>query len=833
MHSRLVALFTLAFVLYVLASLGAAGVALDFGVLALGLVAIASALGPVLLRRGGAAEPSPSDPGPELVSGLASAQAVGLAAFLSTATHGMSSEILTALSLPAVSIAVLRLSLRVPDAPPRLRQKLPIAVAAVVLAGSGALAGVIAAWPPIWLGGRALIAPQRWALLPLLAAALCCLAALALRLLRRRLGSDARALAANLWASLGIGSAVVCFASFALLRQLGFLAEARVLLSLSAALLLLGHAWSIAPARAVVASAWARELFAALLAFAFALAALWYPGRALLQLAAGPIWLSVPFVLLFLIGLQLCRRLATRVLAPQGGALLRAIAEARDGALGASDFGEFAARVLKPLRRAGALPEASPRFVSFDPPRVAQLDAAGFARVTEQRLPTAITTRLSQRPGEPLVRSELSSLLPRRPELVGVVKAMDELDALCVIPLVALGELEGALLIARGARREHVTLEELLELARLAGHLAPISAGYLALERARLRGDAVAKERSELLLSTERLHNELSEQRAQSTAVRAGLGLPLPERDPVQYSAVMRGLSEQLVRAAPHEVPLLLWGETGLSLSPVAQSIHRASGRAGEPFVIVDAAELNADNAAARLFGMGARDQEKPGLLELIGAGTLLLLDVCALPRAQQLALAELFEERQVRPVRSAGSVPFRGRVVATARRPLGELLEADALAPELARWFSATTYRVPSLRERADDLESLLLLALDRAARVLGKTAKGVEAEALKALLEYDWPGNDVELMSIVERAVAQAQGERIAFADLPPLAAFATFRSSGSFAEQEREILRRALRNAHGDRTLAARALGLKRGIFVEKLHRLSVEDPTNAEN
>ncbi|MDB4985499.1 MAG: Response regulator of zinc sigma-54-dependent two-component system [Myxococcaceae bacterium] len=829
MHSRLVALFTLAFVLYVVASLGAAGVALDVGVLSIALMAVISALGPVFFASRRAREAARESPGPVLVSELSTAQAVGLAGFLSTATHGMSSEILTALALPAVSIAVLRLSLRVPDAPPRLRRKLPIAVAAVLVAALGALAGVIAAWPPVWISGRALIAPQRWAQLPLLAGALCTVAALALRLLRRRLGSDAQALAANLWASIGTGCAVVAFAGFALLRRAGHGAEAQLLLALAAAALLVGHGWTIAPARVRVASAWARELFASLLAFTLALAAV-LPAREWLIFPGGPIWLSVPLVLLFLVARRSLRALGSRVLAPHGGALLLAIEEARAGALGASDFADFAARVLKPLRRAGKLPETAPRLISFDPPRVAQLDAAGFARMTEQALPHAITARLTERPGDALVHRELAVLLPRRPELVAVVKALDELDALCVIPLVSEGELEGALLVARGARREPPTLEELLELERLASHLAPISAGFFALERARLRADLLSRQRAELVLSSERLEAELSEQRKQSTAVRAGLGLPLPARDPVQYSSVMRELDAQLARVAPHDVPVLLWGETGLSLAQVAQSTHRASGRGHEPFVIVDAAELNLESAAARLFGGGS---DKPGLLELIGAGTLLLLDVCALPRALQHALAQLLEERLVRPTRGASSAPFHGRLVATARRPLRELLEAEALAPELAHWFARTSYRVPPLRERPDDLESLLLLALDRASRVLGKPTKGVAAEALKALLEYDWPGNEVELSSIVERAVSRAEGVRITFGDLPPLAAFATLGSSGSFAEQEREILRRALRNAGGNRTEAARALGLKRGIFIEKLRSLTVDDPTNAEN
>jgi two-component system response regulator HydG len=489
--------------------------------------------------------------------------------------------------------------------------------------------------------------------------------------------------------------------------------------------------------------------------------------------------------------------------------------------------------VLKPLRRAGRLPETAPRLISFDPPRMAQLDAAGFARVSEHTLASAIAMRLADTIGEPIVRAELGVLLPRRPELAGLVKALDELDALCVVPLVVDGSLEGALVIARGARRDAVTLEELLALERLAAELTPIAAGFLALERVRLRADALAAQRAQLSLRVEEQANALSELRAQMSAVKAGLGLPLPERDPVQYSASMRAQSELLLRAAPHDVPLLLCAETGLALAPVAQSIHRASGRGAEPFVILDASELSTEAALSRLFGVGSAADAKPGLLELIGAGTLLLIDVCALSHEVQHALAQAFAERRVRPLRSFASYPFMGRIIATARRPVAELVESKAMTTELARWLSATSYRVPPLRERPEDLESLLLLALDRAARVLGKPAKGVEAEALKALIEYDWPGNELELVSIVERAVARAEGERIAYRDLPALPAFATFTSSGSFAEQEREILRRALAHAGGNRTEAARALGLKRGILLEKLRALGVDDPTSAEN
>jgi sigma-54 dependent transcriptional regulator, acetoin dehydrogenase operon transcriptional activator AcoR len=830
MQPRLVALFALAFVLYVVASLGAAGAALDAGVFAVAVVAAASALTPQWLPRAtGAVSSVAGTPGARSVSWLGTVLSLGLTAYLSRAAHSMSGEILCALALPAASVLVLQLALRVPDLPPRLPKRLPWVLGALAIAVLGGFAGLFAALPPIWIGRRALIAPAGWSQGPLLAASACAGFALLVRLARRRLGSDARALAANLWAAVG----TVCAAAALLAYELAFqVREARApLVAFGAAALLIGHAWTLSPDRVRVASAWTRELFAGAIALGMAVAALALLPR--FGLALPALALALPFTLLFLAARRALRALAARVFAPHGGALLAGIATARADAYGADDYAEFAARVLKPLRRAGRLPETAPRLVSFDPPRMTQLDGAGFARTTEQAFPPAVAARVEQKPGEIIVRSELAMLLPRRPDLASLVRALDELDALCVVPLVASGELEGALVIANGARRDPLTLEELDALDRLAGQLAPIARGYMSLERVRLRADRLRAEREALAARTEELSNDLSELRAQGAAVRAGLGAPLPERDPVQYSGAMRALADHLALVAPQHMPVLLSAETGIALPPIAQSIHRASGRVQEPFVILDGAELSATAVLERLCGVGSAADAKPGLLELIGRGTLLLLDVCALSSEVQLMLAEVFEERCIRPLRSNASYPFEGRVIATARRPLAELVEAGALVPELARWFASTHYRVPPLRDRPEDLESLLLLALDRAARVLGKPAVGVEAEALRVLIEYDWPGNETELVSAVERAVARAQGERIAYGDLPRLSYGSAESGGGSFAEQERDILRRALQRANGDRTQAARALGLKRAMFIEKLERLGVDDGATADN
>src|SRR6185436_8845137 len=109
-------------------------------------------------------------------------------------------------------------------------------------------------------------------------------------------------------------------------------------------------------------------------------------------------------------------------------------------------------------------------------------------------------------------------------------------------------------------------------------------------------------------------------------------------------------------------------------------------------------------------------------------------------------------------------------RVMATSRLDLAPLVDAGAFDPELARWLSPLRLEVPPLRARREDLPSLVLLALDRACRVLGRPVVGIEQPALDALLAHDWPGNLRELQSVIDRAVARTEGIKVPRKDLPP---------------------------------------------------------------
>lgn len=156
--------------------------------------------------------------------------------------------------------------------------------------------------------------------------------------------------------------------------------------------------------------------------------------------------------------------------------------------------------------------------------------------------------------------------------------------------------------------------------------------------------------------------------------------------------------------------------------------------------------------------------------------------------------------------------------------------LAQEAFDPELMRWLTRLEVQVPPLRQRRDDLPSLVLLALDRACRVFGRGPLGIEQAALDALIAHDWPGNLRELQHVIDRAVARAAGPKIRRADLPALAGAAARLPAdpldGTYEDVERRVCERALALAQGNKSEAARALGLKRSTFLDKLRRLGLD-------
>lgn len=816
-----IALVASAFVLYLVASAGAGGVPMDAGTWGLLGVALWSALMPLWVKRDELSR------APELVRLTAAGLSLSLASALAVQAHSLLGELVLMVTLPLFALGVLHLALFVPDTPTKLARHVGsmgfVRVGAII----SALLGVLAALPPIWLFDRALIFPFSWSRAPLVFALSALALATVLRVLRRRLGSDTRALSSNVWPTLGLCSALVLSALGLSLYELSLLGgrELRALVAVAAAVLLLGHLWLVSTRRARVAYAWARELWAwglalATTSFVLIAVAVRIEQRWLVLLPC-----ALLFLLLFELGKHVFRRLARWQLAPQRGELLSAIEEIRGQSHSALSYAELCAEVLRPLRRAAGSPEAAPLVYTLHPPGELRLDAAGFARSSSRPLPEAVRKRLEQSPGLPIIRADVRQVLSRRPELRELVFALDELNALCVLPLLTDGSLDGALVVAQGARRDPLSLEELDALEGLTRFLAPLLSVMAGVERLTTRLSGEERERANL---AEKLHDareELTAAQAELNVLRASTTRLPGWREPVRYSPAMRALWAQLGEAAPQDVPLTLVAEGGTPLSELAAHVHRHSGRKHGPFVGAECASLG-EGALAQLCGSSTNgDARRLGLLQVAQGGTLVLYDIAALPMAAQRALAAALSERRSAPQGSSSWYAVDARLIVTTRRPIEELLARQVLCAELARWLSPLAYVVPPLRACPEDLESLALLALDRAGHVLGKNVPGLAPEALAALREHDFPGNHAELQQVIERAVLTASGVRVELADLPPLARGSI--TVGSFVDQEREILRRALDHAGGNRTRAARALGLKRTTLIEKLRKLGLDE------
>jgi DNA-binding NtrC family response regulator len=441
-------------------------------------------------------------------------------------------------------------------------------------------------------------------------------------------------------------------------------------------------------------------------------------------------------------------------------------------------------------------------------------------------MPVAIQDHMRDHGLFPIVRDDLVARIVRRPDLRELLQALDLHDALVALPLVSEGQLEGVLVVARGERSERLTLEELAALEGLCGEIAGHMVVLLAAERSHARAQAAAGKEQRALGRIEDLQLELASARDRAEVLVRGLTAIESAAPVIAYSADMRQLVARLTQIAPHDVPVFLAAEPGDAILPLARLLHEHSGRAKGPFVAADLLSIEQGRHFEALVGARGLGQDRPGFLEMAEGGTLVLCDIAALPHGGQHVLVELLSERRVRAGAGRSARAANVRLVCTARCSKAELVAVGAMLPELARWLEPTSLQVPPLRERREDLESLVLLAIDRASRALGKPALGISPDALAALSTHSFPGNAIELESVVQRAVSRAGAQRVQVTDLPALTGSANA-FLGSFVDQEREILRQALERAGGNKTRAAAALGLKRTTLIDKLKRHGLDD------
>jgi transcriptional regulator with PAS, ATPase and Fis domain len=307
-------------------------------------------------------------------------------------------------------------------------------------------------------------------------------------------------------------------------------------------------------------------------------------------------------------------------------------------------------------------------------------------------------------------------------------------------------------------------------------------------------------------------------------------------------SAAIASLHAQMKPLVEGDLPVLVLGETGVGKECVAQILHLSSPRRAGPFVAINCAAIPADLLEADLFGIGKGVAtgvvERAGRFQMAEGGTLFLDEIGEMPAPLQTKLLRALQQKEVQPV---GGVPTRVdiRVVAATNSDLFRRMEEGGFRRDLYYRVAGYALRVPALRERREDIPGLVEAFVRTFSREARRSVRGITVRALRALVDYPWPGNVRELEHEARRLVSLCpDGQPLESGMLspqilaPPAAAAGEEAPLGLSLEAnverlERRLIREALERARGNRSEAARLLGVSRNGLALKMTRLGITD------
>ena len=286
-----------------------------------------------------------------------------------------------------------------------------------------------------------------------------------------------------------------------------------------------------------------------------------------------------------------------------------------------------------------------------------------------------------------------------------------------------------------------------------------------------------------------------------------------------------------LERALDLPTTILILGESGTGKDRLARALHDASERSDRPFVRVEAANLSDDLFESELFGheRGAFTGAvtgKRGLLEVAADGTVYLDEVSSLSLAGQAKFLRVLQEKTFRRLGGVVVHPFRAKLIVSSRRDLSTLVREKAFRDDFFYRIDVVSVRLPRLADRPEDVLPLARECLRQSARAYRRPARRFSADAEELLGRHPWPGNVRELFHAVEKAVLTADSTTITAADLPfgslgsPESLLATaVERRWTLKDLSDAYIEETLRRAGGNRSLAAKRLGVSRKFLWER--------------
>ncbi|MCX7793016.1 MAG: sigma-54 dependent transcriptional regulator [Thermodesulfovibrionales bacterium] len=307
-------------------------------------------------------------------------------------------------------------------------------------------------------------------------------------------------------------------------------------------------------------------------------------------------------------------------------------------------------------------------------------------------------------------------------------------------------------------------------------------------------------------------------------------------------SPVIKHLKQQIELIAPSGSVVLITGESGSGKELVAREIHRKSQRQKGPFIEVNCAAIPRELIESELFGhekgsfTGATERKK-GKFELADGGTLFLDEIGDMSKEAQAKVLRVIETKEFQRVGGSKNIKVDVRIIAATNKDLSDEVKKGNFREDLFFRLNVIPVRVPSLRERKEDIPLLADYFLELIAQQFGKPKKSISSAAIKALLDYNWPGNVRELKNLIERLFILSSGEIITEEDIrasmgtiqtPNIQSYLRFRTLKEARDAfERDFILRKLEENNWNISKTAEAINLERTALYRKMKLLGLKE------